>query len=101
MHQIVCKKPVLDPHAFFSIIPKGGLLSEYNCIQPLLSRSTIWDRVSQTHPPTRTDIRRVANIYIDLHVYKLILGLGTVQSIQMIRSIYVQGGPQKMQKLNE
>ena len=49
----------------------------------------------------RTDIRRVANIYIDLHVYKLILGLDTVQSIQMIRSIYIQGGPQKMQKLNE
>ena len=55
VHQIVCKKPVLDPHAFFSIIPKGGLLSEYNCIQPLLSRSTIWDRVSQTHPPTHYD----------------------------------------------
>ena len=37
----------------------------------------------------RTDIGRVANIYIDLHVYKLILGLDTVQSIQMIRSIYI------------
>ena len=42
---------------------------------------------SVTHP--RTDIRRVANIYIDLHVYELILGLDTVQSIQMIRSIYI------------
>ena len=58
---------------------------------------------TECHKPTHpcTDIRRVANIYIDLHVYKLILGLDTVQSIQMIRSIYIQDGPQKMQKLNE
>ena len=61
--------------------PAPSHMSEYNFIQPLLSRSTIWDRASQTHSPTQpcTDIRRVANIYIDnnnnnkfIHFYSLL-----------------------------